>query len=278
MKKCTLSILLQLFLTGSIFSQTITIPYYTGFDTQIEKEGWQQFRTGFLSYHSWAYGGNAVTAPYCLFHDYNVGANPTDTVVDWFVSPPIDFSAAGQIKFKIYTSGFSTPLPDNFEVYFGIGNPDPRIGNFVLASNLSLLQPKDQWIDTSLNTAFMNDSVYVAFRYKTIGSAWTTYAIDNIIIDFDPELNVTEKEKDFISFEVFPNPTNNDFRLVLEEESLNSDFHIEIYDMCGAKIKMIPIYNNKILKVENENLSPGVYFICLMNGKERIRSKKLIIK
>ena len=117
MKNATLLLtLIGLININSVLAQSESLPYTTGFDSGAEQMGWQQFRTGFLSTYDWGYGGGAFSAPTCLSHDYNVGGNPDDTVVDWFVSPPINFSSPGLVAIKLYTAGFSTPFPDNCEI------------------------------------------------------------------------------------------------------------------------------------------------------------------
>ena len=160
---------------NTLFSQGISLPYFTGFDTPAEQAGWQQFRTGFLSNFDWNNNGS-------ISHDYNVGGNPSDTVVDWYVSPPLNFTSTGILTMKIKTGGFSMPTPDNCEVYFGTNYPNPSIGNFVLIANLSYMQPQYQWLDTIVNVPYTSDSGYIAFKYKTIGLAWTNYSIDSITV------------------------------------------------------------------------------------------------
>ena len=110
MKKKLLPLLcIQFILITSVKSSGLTLPYATGFDSPAEKAGWNIYRTGVLSQYSWGYSGGGFSGQ-CVSHDYNVGGASTDTVVDWFVSPAMNFSSTGTVALKVNTSGFSTPF------------------------------------------------------------------------------------------------------------------------------------------------------------------------
>ncbi len=265
--KNLLTLLFFFSITNNSFSQGLSLPYYTGFDSPAERAGWQQFRKGVLSSYDWSNIGS-------LYHDYNVGANPTDTVIDWFVSPPLNLSSAGLVSMKVQTSGFSQPTPDNCEVYFGTGNPDPAIGNFVLIGNLSYMQPQFQWIDTSFNISTISDSGYLAFKYKTIYAAWRIYTIDSITVSQSVGIDEKNNKNNFIAF-ISPNPFNN-FTII----KFNSDFNnvdLAIYNLSGQKVKSIDNFNGRQIKLEKENLKKGIYFIKLSRRNKIIETDKIII-
>ena len=141
----TVMILLTLSLSFCLSAQVQQLPYETGFDTPQEKAGWQSYQTGNSSTTSWGYQNvGAFTAPTCVYHDYNVGASGTDTLIDWFVSPPINLSQLAKITLFIQNAGFSQPFPDSIEVLFSSDVPDPETGNYVLIGNLSYMQPLNQ--------------------------------------------------------------------------------------------------------------------------------------
>ena len=101
--KNLLSFLFYGLITNVFLSQAL--PYYANFDDIIVQEGWQQYRTGFISTYSWNYTSDGSPA-ICVSHDYNVGGNTTDTVIDWFISPPINFTTTSTMSLKIKTGGF----------------------------------------------------------------------------------------------------------------------------------------------------------------------------
>jgi len=267
--KALLTFLLQCLTANIVFSQGLSLPYYTGFDSPAEKAGWQQFRTGFLSVYSW--GTNAGQ----LYHDYNVGGNSNDTVIDWFVSPPLNFTSPGIITMKVKTGGFSTPFPDNCEIWFGTDNPNPSTGNFVLIANLSYMQPKYQWLDTTVNVSFVSDNGYIAFKYKTIGAAWMDYGIDSIWVS--SPVGINEKENYYkIEVNIFPNPfslqttlqTNN---LIIRNATLTVD------NCFGQTIKQIKGISEQTITLHRDNFPSGLYFVRLTQNNKIIARDKLLI-
>lgn len=254
-------------LTINSFSQGLPLPYYSGFDSPVERAGWQQFRKGVLSLYDWGNVGS-------LYHDYNVGASLNDTVIDWFVSPPLNLISAGMVSMKVQTSGFSQPTSDNCEVYFGTGNPDPAIGNFVLIGNLSFMQPQFQWIDTSFNISTLSDSGYLAFKYKTIYAAWMTYNIDSITISQSVGIDEKNKKKNFIA-SFSPNPFST--FATIKFNSYLVDVDITVFNLHGQKVKIFNNFNGSQLKLGRENLKNGIYFIQLSKKNVVIETEKVII-
>lgn len=265
--KNLLTLLFFFSITINSFSQGLSLPYYTGFDSPAERAGWQQFRKGFLSSYDWSNIGS-------LYHDYNVGANPTDTVIDWFVSPPLNLNSAGLVSMKVQTDGFSPPTSDNCEVYFGTGNPDPSIGNFVLIGNISYMQPQFQWIDTSFNISTLSDSGYLAFKYKTIYAAWRTYKIDSIIVSQSVGIDEKNNKNNFIA-SLSPNPFTS-FSTIKFNSYLN-DVDITIFNLQGQKAKAISNFSGSQFKLERDNLKNGIYFIQFSRENDIIKTEKIII-
>jgi hypothetical protein len=260
----------------NIFSQGVPLPYYTGFDNASQKLGWQQFRTGYLSTYSWSYGGGGFSPTYCISHDYNVGAtSSSQTVIDWFVSPPLNFTTTGKISLKVKTGGFSTPFPDNCEVYFGTDKKDPSTGNFVLVANLSYMVPQYQWLDTTIDLPFVTDSGYIAIKYKTIGAAWMTYAIDNINITLDSGVSIKEEYSKNRSTS-YPNPFSSTTMIVFPNSLLNAE--LMIYSIDGQKVKSITNISGDHLSIERNDLRSGVYFYKVVEeGAVKFSGKFVVV-
>lgn len=217
MKLLGLLLIITLFIL-KVEAQSLQLPYYTGFDSVSEQAGWQEYRLGVLSSFNWGYSGpNFVSSPNSLFHDYNVGGSPTDTIDDWFVSPPFIFNTSAQLNFKIFIVDMSTDSNDYFGIWFGAGsNNNPASGSFFELANLTDMQPSFQWLDTSIIINTITDSGYVAFRYKNYSDSWFQIYIDNVniipdnkgtidslkIIPSNPTINDSIK---IISFTTFPN-------------------------------------------------------------------------
>jgi hypothetical protein len=266
--KITLVSFLLLFTTNTLFSQSIILPYYTGFDSPSEQVGWQQFRTGFISNFDWGNNG-------AIGHDYNVGGNSTDTVIDWYVSPPLNFTSVGMMTMKVKTGGFSIPTLDNCEVWFGTNDPNPSTGNFVLIGNLSDMQPQYQWLDTTINIPFISDSGYVAFKYKTIGAAWMTYTIDSITIS-----STTVGIDKVVPFNklranIIPNPLISIATIYFEYEIRNGQ--LNLYNISGRKVRTITNIIGQEYTLDRKNLPAGTYIFSLLQDNTVITSGELII-
>lgn len=260
MKKSLLLILLiHCFSIGAMFSQGLSLPYTSGFDTPSEMAGWQQYRTGVLSNYAWSNSGGGFVSM-CISHDYNVGGAQTDTVVDWYVSPPLNFTSEGTLAVKVHTSGFSTPFPDNFEVLFGTNIQDPALGNFTVIASLSYMQPQFQWLDTFVNIPFISDSGYIAFKYKTIGAAWSTYSFDNVVVDLSP-VSVGENQNESKVLKCFPNPFNVSTSIELPGDLQNSKLTLHVFDVLGKEIKSAEYINTRKILIQKDDLPEGIYIL-----------------
>ena len=207
MKKHIVLLLLSFYCIGNVQSQSLSLPYYTGFDSVSEQAGWQEFRLGVLSTFSWkcvSVGSFAYSPPISLLHEYNVGGSPTDTVDDWFVSPPFIFNTSAQLNLKILLSITEVIPPDYIGIWFSSGTSNPASGNFYELANLTNIQPFYQWLDTSITITTVTDSGYIAFRYNGTDNYFKIY-IDNVIIIPDSNKGTID------SLKIIPsNPTTND--------------------------------------------------------------------
>ena len=258
-----------------VFSQGLSLPYTSGFDTPSEMAGWQQYRTGFLSNYAWSNSGGGFFSM-CISHDYNVGGAQTDTVVDWYVSPPLNFTSEGTLAVKVLTSGFSTPFLDNFEVLFGTNIQDPALGNFTVVANLSYMQPQFQWLDTILNIPFVSDSGYIAFKYKTIGAAWSTYAFDNVVIDLNP-VSVGENQNTAKVLKCYPNPFNESTSIELPRDLQNSKLTLHVFDSVGKEIKSTEYINTRKILIQKEGLPEGIYFVKIDSENSGSYTAQIVI-
>ncbi len=273
--KATLMTLLSVFMASAAFAQSKALPYTTGFDSNIEQTGWQEYRTKALSAQHWevspsGFSGNGIS------HDYNVGGNTTDTVVDWFVSPPLKLTAQSKMTLKLQTQGFSIPFPDNLQVLYCSKKQNPSLGNFVVIANLSMMQPKYQWLDTTVTIPFISDSGYVAFRYKTIGAEWSTYAIDNISITTIP-VGINEQKQVKYPVRISPNPFTTTCSIMITDELMQSSPTVKLFDIAGQEIQQEFIRHHNTLEFNRSNLKSGMYFLRIMTGNTLIINEKLII-
>lgn len=270
MKKIISLICTYLFIT-SIYVQSITLPYYTGFDSPAERAGWQQFRTGVVSNFEWENAGGELS------HDYNVGANSSDTLIDWFVSPPLNFTNIGQIAFKVRSWGFSPiPFSDGCEVYVTTSNPNPLSNNYTLIGNLSFQPDDNMWRDTIFDVSLQDDSVYIAFKYKTIGAHWRIYSIDSITIRSDPSTSISSANEEIIELLTFPNPVTNALQIKWNQKINNA--LIVITDLQGTIVKKVSNFTSTSQNINVKNLNSGLYNIYLVQDQTVLSESRIVIQ
>lgn len=162
------------------------LPYTTGFDNAAQQQGWQQFRTGHLSNYSWGISANgAASAPNKLWHDYPVGGNATDTVRDWYVSPPLDLSGGAVLtcKANIYAIMGSSMPSDACGIFLLTGNANPDLATVTpLQDLLPLITTGSTYTTTTaVNIPPTSGTAHIAFYYQATQN-WLTPGIDDVSV------------------------------------------------------------------------------------------------
>ena len=186
MKK-SLKIIATLIITVHSLSAQTALPYFTNFDTPASQTGWTSYRNGSVSSSNWTIASSGYSPQQCLVHFYPVGGS--SVTVDWFVSPPFNLSAGGNIdSLRTNFSGFGNPGGTDFiSIYLLVGSPNPT-----LAVTKTLLY-------NFAGTSYTNDAVwrlktniaipsytgtalaYIAFKYETTNN-WLDVKFDNLRI------------------------------------------------------------------------------------------------
>jgi hypothetical protein len=87
--------------------------------------------------------------------------------------------------------------------------------------------------------------------------------------------------KEEFYFNVFPNPNNGSFQIIINHPKFSPD-KIEIVDLMGRTLKSESLVNASIntilLYAFNEKLTPGSYLINIQLSNGEILSKKIQIK
>lgn len=76
---------------------------------------------------------------------------------------------------------------------------------------------------------------------------------------------------------VFPNPANTSTKVVFEfQKSVDVTFFV--YDIRGIKVKQLPLGKMNIgeIELDNSNLLPGIYFIKIVAGEEKLTERIVI--
>ena len=171
---------------------------------------------------------------------------------------------------KIFRSGFSSPFPESLVVYFISGDQNPINGDTTLIGNISDVD-QGVWIDTSVAIPFLNDSGFIAFKYNTVGAAWTTYIIDNI--EIKAATAGTDQKSEFKgNAVVYPNITSGSITLNINSLALNNSTRYDLISATGQTFIKNKSVNTYFTTIERNGLHSGLYFIILnqANGGRKL--------
>ena len=88
-------------------------------------------------------------------------------------------------------------------------------------------------------------------------------------------LSTNDLQKDLIS-QVFPVPASNMLNVQLTEVSNNSE--IVLYNFLGQTVKSLKAENNRLIQIDVNDLSKGVYILSLINEIGQERFTKQVVK
>lgn len=264
-------------------AQTPTpLPYATNFDSPAQKAGWVEHRKGSTKYYRWVFTPiGAPSAPDCLYHDYPVGSDGSDSTVDWYVSPMFRFPAGGMldsIKVNVYAIMGSATADDEFGIYLLKGSADPAGASSV--TRLADLTPMvsnafSLWKDTGkFEIPPTTDDCYIALKYKAKNN-WFTLKADNIRIKGNPVSSIPENGGQTEVINLSPNPATN--RLSIRYTAANPQLlRLRIYQMTGALAYGRELDGPQTLNID---LPSGIYIYKIYNTKDQeLQAGKLAIR
>jgi hypothetical protein len=249
------------------------LPYSCNFDTQASQDSWTYYEQGVEGTSDWHMSGGGHSAPNGLNHDYNVGAGSNDIMIDWMVSPPLNTSGPFTVDLMVRQFGFSTPTIDNCEVYILVGDPDPTSGDPILIGNISAPVPSGTWVPMSFDFTSLVGEFRLAFSYKTIGAAWSTYNIDDIEVTLQGGNSVAKVSDTANLYSVFPNPFNDAFRLSGMDS--NEVLSCTVIDATGNTVSQTTISGSNNL-IALTHLSAGLYLLRIENEKGLLQTIPLM--
>lgn len=224
-----------------ISSQAQTpLPYATGFDDPVQQQGWQEYRKGFESNYSWTIAPfSASTDPNKLWHDYNVGGDPNDTIRDWYVSPPFDMSGGGTLTLKVnvYSIMGSANAADELKVFLLYGNSDPDLAT----SSVELIDltphvtNTDAWTTvTAMELPVSTATTYIAFKYQSTTN-WFTPGIDDIDVE-GPGNGLNELNAFGIATRVIPVPGGGIRIDLMDPTAQQGAMHLNVLNEVGQTV------------------------------------------
>ncbi len=74
---------------------------------------------------------------------------------------------------------------------------------------------------------------------------------------------------------IYPNPAVGSFNIALSE-SFGKGISIKIINLAGETIKMIQCQNNGLINVNTNNMSDGIYMVCIQSGMKVVTEKIVV--
>ncbi|MBO6516379.1 MAG: T9SS type A sorting domain-containing protein [Bacteroidia bacterium] len=261
---------------ASVHAQT----YKTGFDTDEERKGWKEFRTGKKGNNGWAVEAGGFSSESKVINFAPTGTADKDTFFDWYVSPVLDFSQGGSIDslYFNYFSYFGVFLPEQrVHVYALDGDQDPEKADsmVVLADFTSLYSGDDKlWRDTgSIAIPKLSSTSYIAFRFVGI-DGWSSISFDGLQVTENGNSNVETPLQNEHKVTLYPNPSNG--TVFLSNNSAEDHYTMQVYALTGEKVEEVELDNSNRFSL---NLKSGQYIYTLTgsNGVATIPEKLILI-
>ena len=80
-----------------------------------------------------------------------------------------------------------------------------------------------------------------------------------------------------VSFEVYPNPVENELRLNFPNGIDQTDIELIMHDLTGKEVKRVNAQQGVELQILNvDDLKSGLYFISMVKEGERLQSKRFV--
>lgn len=146
------------------------------------------------------------------------------------------------------------------------------------------------YIDTNaVNCEFKYINGNLNTDYETVPAGCATSGNRNFLVPHDTVLEVVcfsacyscsaiagiSENMKMKELKLFPNPTN-DFT-ILHFNDTDILHSVYIRDITGRIIRSYRDHNNTELRIEKETLTPGIYFVTVLNSKKNSATLKLVI-
>ena len=228
------------------------------------------------THDNWTMAGtHTVTTPFTVGEDYKVGAG-------------------GVVGFSWFNGGGdnANPLPVELLSFSGNCTEEGNILTWKTASEhnsayyeLQSSRDGENWMVASTQNAAGNSNEELTYQFmdqSAKGANELYYRLRQVDIDNNEKMyesiiiNCDEKKEVLMSF---PNPSNNEFRILISNNSFVGTSILMISDDKGSKIisKEIAIVDGVNLFNVNENLRPGVYYIQIKNENSESKIIKHIV-
>ena len=168
-----------------------------------------------------------------------------------------------QVSFYIFgNTSFSNILTD---VKIGVSNTDSTFGNLLFTASPFT----NIWKHIDFNfTASQSDKFITVANIPGVNS-WNQ--IDNFTIS-----NVTGISEIVLEdIHIIPNPFS--VSTILQTDKVFKDATLTVYNSSGQQVKQINNISGQIITLHRDNLSNGLYFLCLTQDNKIFATDKLVI-
>ena len=264
-------------LTSALQAQVVSLPYYSGFDSAAERNGWAVYRLGYAALGNWSIANiNSFSAPSCISHDYSPssGANVVD---DWYVSPGFLLPSGGTLDSVRYAfSGFSVPTAgDTIGVYLIIGNQDPAAASGII--ELAEFRDAEYQADnvyrllSGIALPPTNDLAFIGLRYRNAeaSSRWLYVRFDNIAVrESTTSIHRPDNGKPKV---IYPNPTNDEVT-ILHQQTGGTVF---FYNQTGIPLCQYALSNSETSTTLSLSQWPQGIYRLVIQQQNQIESVSL---
>lgn len=195
--------------------------------------------------------------------------SPSGAADDWLITPAITLKNNGNIlHWQVRSQDPS--FPDGYDVM--ISNTLPVMDSFYVDTVLFAIDYESPlWYDRSVSLDdYASQTVYLAFRAKSNNQF--LLLIDNVVVDADTLLSISETHNKTNKLTVFPNPAN-EFITLRSEKQID---HLMLIDVSGKVVLQTSPFTEQV-QLSLNGINPGIYILFVI-AKDGSQSQVKIIR
>ena len=177
---------------------------------------------------------------------------------------------SGNNALPVELSSFSGECFENSVELFWQTESEQNSSHFILEHS----RTGEDWdiIDSQNAAEFSNETIEYYYFHNNVSSGNNYYRLNQIDTDGTMQtfniLNVNCENNASSYFTIYPNPSNGNIHLVLNDQQIIGEASIRVIDAKGNIVlkKPIEVKNGINMYMLDEEISSGIYYINIMNG------------
>ena len=177
---------------------------------------------------------------------------------------------SGNNALPVELSSFSGECFENSVELFWQTESEQNSSHFILEHS----RTGEDWdiIDSQNAAEFSNETIEYYYFHNNASSGNNYYRLNQIDTDGTMQtfniLNVNCENNASSYFTIYPNPSNGNIHLVLNDQQIIGEASIRVIDAKGNIVlkKPIEVKNGINMYMLDEEISSGIYYINIMNG------------